>query len=164
MRRSFFQATEENPYHLSAGVIALSPENLLGVHYFARASAGDDYYTLVRESVEDHESLETAALRGLREEFGATGQIVGYLGARTTNFVVGRTQVEKTTAYLIVAVDDWDASKRYERDNSQPSRIEWRDADYLIRCMQAQGARLGGDLDESEIVKRFVRWHSSQVG
>jgi len=42
----------------------------------------DEVYHLMRESLEGNESIHDAVLRGVQEEFGATGIVDKYLGSK----------------------------------------------------------------------------------
>lgn len=92
MPYSIFSATQSSPYHLSAGAIVINDSGKIGTHHFVshpevlKRTGLQDMFLLVRETIEPGESLEQAALRGIYEEFGAKGEVLGYLGSRTTSF------------------------------------------------------------------------------
>jgi len=46
----------------------------------------NELYLLMRETVEDGESLYDAVARGLQEEFGLSGEVERYLGSTRNTF------------------------------------------------------------------------------
>lgn len=157
MRRNYYQGGAEQRYHLSAGVLAVDKDGLLGVHHFPRNGEDSERYEFVHETVELGETLEAAALRGLREEFGAEARIFGYLGCLLTTFHSHGAAIEKATEYLVAQVESWNESRRKTDDNSVGSRIEWFTSDRLLSLMDAQADRdATSGLDESAILRRYI--------
>jgi ADP-ribose pyrophosphatase YjhB (NUDIX family) len=156
MGHNIFQGSAAAPYHLSAGVVAVNQDGLVGVHHFAELSGHQDVYALVRETVEANESLEVTARRGLREEFGAEAKIVGYLGSRVTTFIIDHVEIRKSTEYLLAEVVSWDEARRKSDDDTIGSRIEWHSPSDLVGILRAQRLRLGDpDIDEVEVLDRY---------
>jgi ADP-ribose pyrophosphatase YjhB (NUDIX family) len=161
MSQSLFKSTQESPCHLSVGAVVYNHKKEVASHYFKEFFAKDerriyeDFYILMRETVEENEGLEEAVLRGVREEFGSTGEIDRFIGSLVTKFPRGEKWIEKTTVYFLVKLSDLNAFERSDEDEESVSAIEWRPIDFLIEKMQAQGKKYGRtDLDESGILKR----------
>lgn len=165
--RSFFKSTKESPYHLSVGAVLVDEEGRVACHYFKKFQVTDeeqkydDFYILMRETVEAGEGLEEAVLRGIKEEFGATGEIEKFVGTLLTKFPRGNVWVEKTTAYFLIKLKDFDINKRIFDDHEKDSIIEWQSIDFLIAKMEEQKRRFERtDFDESEILKRVNKYVS----
>ncbi len=154
-----FQATSENPFHVSIGGILRNEEGKIAAHYFEHFSHpafGDiqDFYILMRETIEPGESIEEALMRGFMEEFGATADLVSYRGAIVSRFPKRDVLVEKTTLYFLCDLVDIDESRRAENDLEAASEIRWIDARELAILMKEQFKRIGReDLDESKILE-----------
>lgn len=115
----------------------------------------DDFYILMRETIEPNESFEKALHRGLMEEFGATAEIVDYAGSIKSAFKHKGVEVEKTTLYFLCKLTSQDLSRRSQEDIEGKSAVEWQTADYLIPRMKKQAVRFGRtDVDESSILER----------
>jgi len=149
------------PTHLSVGAVLRNELGQILCHHFDK-SPGEglsDIYVLMRETVENNESLEASVHRGLMEEFGATGTITKYLGPIIGNYPeADPTQMtEKTTLYFLVEVIDFDPARRHTGDAESASVLQWQTPEFLIEKMTAQRARVGdrGDLDESPILNRL---------
>lgn len=88
---NYFIGTKENPYHLSIGGVLKNAEGKICCHYFDHIShpafgAYDNFYLLMRETIEPGESIEQCLHRGLSEEFGATAELKSYLGSIVSHF------------------------------------------------------------------------------
>ncbi|OGI20587.1 MAG: hypothetical protein A3J06_03305 [Candidatus Moranbacteria bacterium RIFCSPLOWO2_02_FULL_48_19] len=113
----------------------------------------------MRETVEKEESLEQAVLRGIKEEFGATGEIERFIGTLVTKFPRGEMWIEKTTVYFLIKLKDFDPSKRVLDDGEKVSVVQWQPIDFLISKMEEQQKKYERtDLDESEILKRAKKF------
>lgn len=159
-----FQHSEEKRFHVSVGAVLVNDQGEVCAHHFLKEKIPEGYnldgldkcYTLMRESLEDGESLEEAALRGIREEFGAEGEVGRYLGAQHHMVDDPMGRFEKTTLYLEV---------RLIRQNERPADdaesftdVVWCTPEFLIERMREQGARSGQQhLDESKILETYVR-------
>ena len=106
--KSLFRGDASHPYHLSIGIVLLKDKNTIYLHHYKSIQKeGDDkilqnIYTLFRETLEPSETLEEAVTRGLKEELGASGEILAYIGSRKTGFLRDNVRVEKTTLYFAV--------------------------------------------------------------
>lgn len=164
MKPTYFQGNSEYPQHISVGGILLNEKGEVCCHHFFTkdlkgywADEGlDDFYILMRETLEPNESLEHALRRGLQEEFGATGEIIDYVGAIKSNFKHKGVDVEKTTLYFLCTLINQDASRRTGQDIESQSTIEWQTPGYLIPLMKEQSIRFGRtDVDESSILEKI---------
>lgn len=116
----------------------------------------DDFYIIMRETLEPNETLEQALHRGLKEEFGATGELVDYIGSIEGHFKHKGVDVQKTTLYFLCKLKHQDISERGSGDIEDQSIIEWRAPDYLIPLMKEQSVRFGRtDIDESSILEKI---------
>ncbi len=160
MQQSIYQASEKHPYHLSVGAVLLNNENKIALHYFKELDTLGDFYLLMRETLENNETLEEAVHRGLMEEFGAKATILGYIGswvAWVPHSYYGGWPMEKTMPYfaarLVEQRDEW----RDANDPEAISTITWLSAEEAMPILEAQRGRFGRvDLDESEMVKRAM--------
>lgn len=131
-------------------------------HFFTKNLKGywadekiDNFYLLMRETLEPNESLEQALHRGLQEEFGATGEMIDYVGSIKSAFKHKGVDIEKTTLYFLCKLINQDLLKRIGNDIESKSTVEWRTPDYLIPRMKEQAIRFSRtDVDESIILER----------
>ncbi len=156
---AFFQASPQQPYHLSIGAVLFNEEGRIACHHFEQILGNKDIYILMRESMEDGETIPMTLERGLREEFGARATPVAFLGCLSGFLYDPCLPFEKTTLYIACRVTDWDPTKRDPNDPEACSTIEWLEPSDLIAIMQAQGKRFGRvDADESEMVLRALAY------
>ena len=154
-----FQGRKENPFHISVGAILVNEKKEVCCHYFkTNESIGgrypNNFYILMRESLEDGESLEQALHRGLQEEFSATATFERYVGSIVFNYQTKDTQttIEKTTLYFLCKLIEI-KSERKADDPEAGSEIKWLQIDELISIMKDQGQRLGWGSDESKVLE-----------
>ena len=155
--RSLFSYRSANPYHLSVGAVLLNDAGLVVCHHFEEYEGVRDFYILMRESVEENETLEDAVHRGLKEEFAATAKIERYLGSIVSHFPIdGEPRGEKTTLYVL-ARQIGNLGIRPANDAESSSTIEFLPPSELAAKMRAQAKRITGrtDLDESIILERI---------
>lgn len=161
MQNSKFAHTKENPYHLSVGAVVQREDGQV----LCLSAGGDVHgmgdfrgYLLMRETVEDNESLEDAVARGMTEEFGVTGTITRFLGSIVCTFhQPGLGDVEKTTPYFLVSYEGEREGGRtaYEELELKATR-EWVTIPFLLEHTKKQ-AKLAKrpDIDESAILERL---------
>ena len=156
--KPFFQASQESPYHLSVGAVLFDHSGRIACHHFKEILGHKDIYILMRESMEDNETLLMTLHRGLKEEFGATAQPVAFLGCLSGYLPDPRLSFDKTTLYIACQLIDWNPEDRELDDPEASSTIEWLEPDVLISLMQQQGIRFHHrvDADESEMIKRAL--------
>ncbi len=163
MSATYFQGNNLHPRHISVGAVLINEKSEICCHHFYTKDLKgyyadeklDDFYILMRETLKPNETLEGALERGLMEEFGATADLVDYIGSIESHFKHKGVEIQKTTLYFLAKLKNQDISKRGSGDIEDNSNIEWRTMDYLIPLMKAQTARFGRtDLDESSILER----------
>jgi NUDIX domain len=156
----FFQASQKQPYHLSIGAVLFNEEGKIACHHFEEIRGQKDIYILMRESMEDDETPFMTLHRGLKEEFGAIGEPVAFLGCLSGYLPDARLSFEKTTLYIACKLIAWDKEARSHDDPEASSIIEWLKPEELMEIMQKQGARFSGrvDADESEMVRRALTY------
>lgn len=159
-----FQGTKDNPYHISIGAVVLNKEGLVACHYFEsfhHKTLGllKDFVLLMRETIEENESIEECLDRGLMEEFGMKAELKSYIGSIVSHFPVRDTSilVEKTTLYFLCDFISQDDDLRSKEDIERESKVQWFDAKELIIKMKEQGKRLGReDMEESSIIENLI--------
>lgn len=167
MKRNYFQGTATSPFHLSVGVVLINEKNEVACHYFKNSPEKapgeyrglEDMYLLMRETPEFGESIEEAVRRGLMEEFGATGQIVTFLGSQEREFQGDTFSIIKTTVYFLVRLSEFDLTKRSHEDVEAESEIVFLAPDVCVAKMEEQWNRLKIEtLNEAEIVLRAKQY------
>lgn len=167
MDKNYFQGNYSHPRHISVGCVLLNEKGEICCHHFYTKDLKgywaqenlDDFYILMRETIEPNETLEHALHRGLREEFAATAELIDYIGSIKSNYKHKEVEIEKTTLYFLCKLIDQDISKRDDGDIETKSIIEWQTPDYLIPLMKKQSIRFGRtDVDESSILERFKKF------
>lgn len=162
--RSIYQHTTENPFHISVGAVLVNGKGEVCVHTFLVSELAEDLqatltverlHILMRESVEEGETLSEAVLRGLQEEFGATGTVKRYLGSLRGRASSPQGVFQKTTLYLLVALEGM--GERPD-DLESSSELRWIEPRLLIETMRAQRSDTRDDLDESEIIENYVAY------
>ena len=108
MKKKHFQWTPENPYHISVGAVVRNDKGEICCHYFkkfSRPTVGsfEDMYILMRESLEDNETLEQCLKRGLMEEFGIVAEQQSFLGSIVSEVPImgSKAFMKKTTLYFL---------------------------------------------------------------
>ena len=116
----------------------------------------DETYHLMRESLEGNEPLPDAVLRGVSEEFGATGVVERYLGAKIDEIVQPDGQTfEKLTIYHAVRLVEQMSRKEFDAESR--TDIEWHNPADVLQIYDAQCAVTSRpELDERVIVRRFM--------
>lgn len=158
-----FQGTKNSPYHISIGGVVINKEGKVCCHYFESLSHKSglefkDFVLLMRETIEENETIEECLHRGLMEEFGMKADLKSYLGSIVAHFPIVNSDivVEKTTLYFLCDFISQDESLRSQEDIERESEIKWYDPSDLIIRMKEQGKRLGReDMDESSVVERI---------
>lgn len=153
----FFQARKENPQHISIGAVLYNKEGLIACHHFKEIGNYKDVYILMRESMENDETVFMTLERGLKEEFGASGKPIAFLGCLSGPLPAKNYTFEKTTLYVACEMISFDKDKRDPNDPEASSIIEWLKPEELISHMQRQGKLTNRiDADESEMIKRAL--------
>lgn len=159
-----FQGTKENPYHISIGAVVMNKDGKICHHYFDKKlhTIMGDYENIVllmRETIEENETIEQCLHRGLMEEFGMKAELKSYIGSIVSRFEITGTGVyiEKTTLYFLCDFISQDDSLRAKDDVESVSVLQWSNPEDLIIRMKEQGKRLGReDADESSVMERIT--------
>ncbi len=152
---NIYKGTKEYPHHISVGVVLVNDKKEVACHFYGEQKIRNypkNFYTLVHESLEDNETLEDAAIRGVKEEFSMKATLVRFVGSLITHFNRDGVSVEKTVPYFLCTV-----TEIFERDLTDPesiSEIKWMDIDELIAIMKTQG-----EDDESKILEDVKRYY-----
>jgi ADP-ribose pyrophosphatase YjhB (NUDIX family) len=165
--KNLYQHQADSPFHISVGAVLVNEEGKIRTHYrtikttpaqFLNTMGGlKESYTLMRETIENGESIESAVHRGLQEEFGAEGEIMKYLGSIQIPELHAKTRTfEKTTLYFQVLF-----TKQNERsldDGESHTELVWETPEFLIEKIREQGRMADReDLDESKIIEAYVK-------
>lgn len=165
--KSYFQGNKDHPYHFSVGAILLNDKNEVCVHHINKIDLPlklkgywteqglVDFYILMRETPSPNEGVEETLKRGLVEEFGATADIIDYIGSIKSHWSHEGVDVEKTTIYFLCKLINQDSSLRRD-DIEGRTDIEWQTIDFLIPKMKEQSQRYTRtDIDESSILEKL---------
>jgi len=162
-----FRYSVENPFHISIGAVLVNDEGKVRVHRFTPDTVPKTFLQdfnglesiviLMRESLENNETLEQAVTRGIQEEFGAEGELEKYLGSEQCFIRTPRGDFEKTTLYFQMRFIRDGLSRHQDAESS--STLEWAEPEALIEQMKKQGKATGrGDLDESKIIEGYLKY------
>jgi hypothetical protein len=164
--KNYFQGNSQHPQHISVGAVVLNDKSEVCCHHFDTTKGEfkgywkdqglQDFYILMRETIEPNETLEQALHCGLMEEFGIEAELIDYIGSIQSHFESKGITIEKTTLYFLCKLKNQDLTKRSSGDVEYESQVEWQTADFLIPRMKEQ-ARIYGrtDVDESPILEKI---------
>ena len=164
MSKTYFQGHSEHPQHISVGAVIVNEKNEVCCHHFhANDLKGywveeklDDFYLLMRETINPNDSLEQTLYRGMLEEFGIIGEMIDYIGSIQSHFKHKGVEVEKTTIYFLCRLTEQDLSKRDTSDIEGETEVEWQTIDFLIPIMKSQAKKYGRtDVDESSVLEKI---------
>jgi hypothetical protein len=164
--KNYFQGNSSHPQHISVGAVVLNDKNEICCHHFDTTKGVfkgywkdeglEDFYILMRETIEPNEALEETLHRGLMEEFGIEADLVDYIGSIQSHFQSKGVKIEKTTLYFLCKLKNQDLNKRSSGDVEYESQVEWLSADFLIPKMKEQAIKFGRtDVDESKILEKI---------
>lgn len=166
----YFYGHSKHPQGLSVGAIVLNSDKRVCAHRFTKEqilpyvendNISGDIYLLMRETIEDGESLEKTLERGLREEFGIKARLIDYVGSITSKYSHDNVDVQKTTVYFLCGLINQDDSKRESKIEGQ-SEIVWMEIDELIEIMKNQSKSISRtDVDESFVLERVKKLYKS---
>lgn len=163
---NYYKATPEKPYHLSIGAIIFNEDySKILCHYIKEVGHVKDIYVLMRESMEPNEKFEKTLERGAREEFGATVEIINFLGSvgavdKWFGEIDKETDVQKTTLYFLCQLIDQEDSKRVDDGTVEgKSELVWLTPEELRLKMKLQFEKYGvSNIDEREIIERAEKY------
>jgi len=153
------------PFHLSVGALVFNDRFEICTHHFYRERIPErlrfllgglsEAYILVRETVENGETLEQAVHRGIKEEIGAVGTIEKFLGSIVCDIETPTTIFEKTTLYHSVRLES--LGDRTGTDEESQSDLEWYARRELLALYRKQATMTSRpELNETSIVERFI--------
>lgn len=90
-------------------------------------------WVLPKGSVEPGESYEETAIREIREESGAKGKIVEYLGACEYEFRSAEDTVHKTVHWFLVSADSFFSKPQKEEFFTDSGFYKYHEAYYLLK-------------------------------
>lgn len=162
---NIYQHTKEQPFHISAGALLFDQEGRIATLEHLPEKVPSQWegsfrehtktYSLMRESLEEGEEILTALHRGLREEFGATGEPIHFIGS-LQSVIAEEVPFEKTTLYFSVKLISQDDTKRDGPDFESELNIVWWKPEALIVQMESQDDIVELDLNESQIVRNYL--------
>ncbi|MDP2665455.1 MAG: NUDIX hydrolase [bacterium] len=167
MNRNIFKSSKELPFHISVGVVLTNADGLVCCHFYKKddlpieSEGKGDLHILMRETIEPNETLEHAVVRGLREEFGAEGELKAYIGCIKSTFPlrVSKVLVEKTTLYFHVEMRSFHPEIREKDEVESKSTIQWIEPKTLQDLFIEQGRKYDrSDLDESKIIENYIQY------
>ncbi|KND47899.1 MAG: hypothetical protein AB199_04045 [Parcubacteria bacterium C7867-004] len=166
---NLFQYVGGNPFHISVGAVLVNNESKICVHKMSKETLApevqamignlDEIYILMRESLEEGETLDQAVLRGIKEEFGAEGIVTKYLGCIEGPAFNrgGNKRFEKATLYFEVKLTN--LGDRPADDPESNSTMLWLDPEDIIEKMSLQkNISVRTDLNESKILEAYVKY------
>lgn len=164
-KATFYQHGLPQPFHVAVGAVLFNDDLEICVHHLfvskmperLRFLSGglDEYYHLMRESLEGNEPLHDAVHRGLYEEFGAKGNIERYLGSVECRVTTPKHQFQKTTIYHAVRLIE--LGERPDIDEESRSKMEWHAPEALLEMFRRQATLTDRpELDELAVVERFI--------
>ncbi len=165
----FYQHSLPQPFHISVGAVLFNDNFEICVHHFTLERVPEtlrflvdnlpDVWHLMRESLEDGETLSEAVLRGCQEEFGATGTIEKFLGAKIDTIVSPAKEFQKCTLYHAVRLIT--LGERTGTDAEETALMEWYSPAALLELFNEQCRQTARpELDERVIIERFIEAYS----
>jgi len=166
MNKFYKYQLPEKPFHISVGAVLFNDNHEICLHHFYKKDTPenlhflvdymDECYHLMRESLEGNEPLHDAVLRGIKEEFGATGVVERYLGSKIDQIQQpdGST-FQKLTIYHAVRLQD--LGVRIKSDAESKTKMEWLSAEAALKIYDNQcSLTKRPELDERVIIKNFI--------
>lgn len=170
--KNFLNQSVESPTHISVAALLRNKEGEFLCHFFKKEDLPDesegksDLYLLMRESLHLGESLESAVMRGLMEEYGAEGNIVDFLGTIVSHFPSSdnsTVSIEKTVLYFLVEFISIDETKREVGAVESRSQLLWLEPEDLLEKNITQAARYSRtDIDDSKIIRNYIERYETK--
>ena len=162
----FYQHTLSQPFHISVGAVLFNEDHEICIHRFFKKDIPehlhflgdylDEVCHLMRESLEGNEPLHDAVLRGIHEEFGATGIVEKYLGPKID--IIEQpdgSSFEKLTLYHAVRLTG--LGERPQVDEESKTKMEWHSPQAVLDIYKQQIALTKRpELNEILIIERFI--------
>ncbi len=163
----FYQHSDTQHFHISVGAVVFNEKSEICVHHIKLEQVPEsskflcdylsDVWYLMRESLEDGETLSAAVHRGCKEEFGAEVSIEKYLGAKIDAIITpNQPSFEKLTIYHAVRLNG--LGERTDIEGERDTIMEWYTASELLALLNTQCAKTKRpELDERIIIERFMK-------
>lgn len=90
-------------------------------------------WVLPKGSMEDEESREETAVREVKEESGASAQIVSYVGETNFNFHVDNKLIKKTVHWFLMQADSFYTKPQREEGFVDSGYYKYHEAYYLLK-------------------------------
>lgn len=162
---NIFQGSQDHPFHLSVGGLLTNDEGAICCHYFdvnsdaSKASTKRDLYLLMREAIKSDETIEAALRRGARQEMGAKVEVGHFLGSINSVFPHSTSGeiIRKTTIYFHLQLIEQNENWRERNVPEGQSVLMWLPAPVLIKRSETQTSDSHTGLDESSIIKNYLK-------
>ena len=162
----FFVQSAASPTLISVAALVRNSEGKILCHFFKKedlpneSELKSDLYLLMRETIHRNETLEAAVTRGLMEEYGATGNVIDYLGSIVSHFTHTfdkSISIEKTVLYFLVDLISIDESKREAGAVESRSRLSWLVPEDLLQKNIDQAVLYSRkDIDDSKVITDYI--------
>jgi hypothetical protein len=163
--QSIYKHSLDFPYHISVGAVFFNEKNEIACEVFPSeviqklVGLDCEMRMLMRETIENGETITDAVHRGLLEELGMKGTILGFLGSKEDLVIQNEKTFQKTTLYFLVKADVSGGIPLVGKDDWVNFSIEWLPIDALVQKMQLQAEGLEReDLNESDILERARKY------
>lgn len=160
---NYYQASIEQPFHLSIGAVPVNKGKIM-CHHFKEFGPYKNFYVLPTETMEQGETIEQTLHRGLMEEMGITSKVKEFLGSEIYpaiwfTEISKPTNVVKTVLYFLVEVENFDNSKRLKGEIESETTITEFDIEELIKIMEDQSKRIPvKEVNQIEILLRAKKF------
>ncbi|GIW58776.1 MAG: hypothetical protein KatS3mg086_061 [Candidatus Dojkabacteria bacterium] len=147
------------PFHISVGAVVLNSKKQVALQYFKHNAGHDNVYYLMRESLQDNNTIEQTLANGLMKEMGITAQIRHFVGSRVTNFLDSDgNEITKTTIYYLCDLVSIDESQKDPENPEGVSEVKFFDIDEAIKITQEQLKRTNYlDICEFDILQNVAK-------
>jgi hypothetical protein len=153
-RDDLFNASDQWPAHMSVSAVLFNDRHEVAMHHWEQIPWGDNVYNLMHETLHNLEPLEVAVARGLREEWGAEGKIIAYLGTQVLNFYItlDKRELHKALPYFLVELSSINPDRRDNSGVEAQSAIVWKSIPDALAIMADQSRRFPDRPDFDETV------------
>lgn len=139
--------------HISAGGILLRSTHGIFEVFLLKESAEADGWNFPRGTMSDEGNVIKTAIREVEEETGYNSAVIAYLGSVVSQYLIDKTEIEKTTLYHVLA-----PIKQTSLLLSEHIEGAWFDSEQVAsKLRQDTGREL-----EHAIWQRFLQWLSLQ--
>lgn len=157
-----FIATRENPFHFSCKTLIVDGNKALIVHAkdykFSNGMGLGEFYSLVRETMEENETVDQTLTRGAAEELGVTVEPQFIIGSGEFTFEEGIGNRDyKWTKSCLYAISKFVAQDQQDRVKGEDTQHElcWVDLHEVPSYLRMFDP-FGGELEQDATV--IERW------